>query len=152
MANKYYNEAGKYQKAYNILWDELVPKSGRAHTEMGELLRRLARVYYRFYNDGDTYYQLCDDEYDNAMMDYFNCQTGVPKKQAIKVHEILTSLGSYELCLEKAVDYVLCEIMLSKSTDEKIYNPQTGRLVAITTPTGLKALAELGCKISYSRK
>ena len=66
--NTYSNGKGKYQKAYDILWDELVPKSGRADTEMGELLRRLARVYYRYYNDGDTYDDLCDDEFGNAMM------------------------------------------------------------------------------------
>ena len=152
MEDSYYSNKGKYQKAYDILWDELVPKIGRANTEMGELLRRLARVYYRYYNDGDTYYQMCDDEYDDPMMEYFNDQAGVPEEQAKKVHDILSSCwGTYESCLESAVDYVLREIMLSKSSDEKIYNPQTGRLVGITTPTGLKALTLLGCKISYSR-
>lgn len=149
--NTYSNNKGKYQKAYDILWGELVPTSGRADTEIGELLRRLSRVYYRYYNDGDTYDDLCDDEFGNAMMRYFDDQKGVPKKHANKVHMILSSYN-YESALEDAVNYVLREIMLSKSNDEKIYNPQTGRLVGITTPTGMKALCELGCKITYSRE
>ena len=151
MENTYSNGKGKYQKAYDILWDELVPKTGRANTEMGELLRRLSRVYYRYNNDGDTYDHLCDDEFGNAMMKYFDEQKGIPADHAKKVHYMLFG-GDYEKSLEDAVNYVLREIMLSKSTDEKIYNPQTGRLVGITTPTGIKALSELGCKITYSRE
>ena len=147
--NTYSNDKGKFQKAYNILWKELVPKSGRADTELGELLRRLSRVYYRNYNDGDSYDDLCDDEFGNAMMRYFDDQKGIPQKQARAVHYILRT-GDYERSLDKAVDYVLREIMLSKSTHDKIYNPETGRLVGITTPTGLKSLKALGCKITYT--
>ena len=147
--NTYSSNNGKYQKAYDIIWKELVPKSGRAHTELGELLRRFSRVYYRYYNDGDTYDDLCDDEFGNAMMRYFDEQKGIPQVHAKKVHYILFG-GNYEKSLEDAVNYILRTIMLNKSTPDKIYNPETGRLVGVTTPTGLKALKQLGCKITYS--
>lgn len=42
-------------EAYDRLWDRYVPDSGKADTEIGEILRCASRVIYRFYNDGDIY-------------------------------------------------------------------------------------------------
>lgn len=41
------------QQEWDILWDEYVPSYGKADTLGGEILRAVARIIYRFYNDGD---------------------------------------------------------------------------------------------------
>ena len=38
---------------WHQLWEEHVPASGMAQTTGGEILRAMARIIYRFYNDGD---------------------------------------------------------------------------------------------------
>lgn len=48
----YWDNRGKYQKEYDILWDELVPAEGQADTQLGELLRLVSKVYYDRYNNG----------------------------------------------------------------------------------------------------
>lgn len=37
----------------NKLFEELVPEAGKAESLAGELVRAMARIGYRFYNDGD---------------------------------------------------------------------------------------------------
>lgn len=39
--------------ALDKLFDELVPKSGKAESLAGELVRAASRICYRFFNDGD---------------------------------------------------------------------------------------------------
>lgn len=48
----YWNTKGKYQKEYGDLWRSLVPGSGRADTEHGEVLRSISRIYHDLYNNG----------------------------------------------------------------------------------------------------
>ena len=43
----------KQDQIWHQLWDEYVPASGMAQTTGGEILRAMARIIYRFYNDGD---------------------------------------------------------------------------------------------------
>jgi hypothetical protein len=42
---------------FNALYSELVPGSGKAETFEGELLRATARIVYRYYNDGDFFFE-----------------------------------------------------------------------------------------------
>lgn len=37
----------------NVMFKELVPRSGKAECLAGEIIRAIARIDYRFYNDGD---------------------------------------------------------------------------------------------------
>jgi len=39
----------------NKLFDELVPATGKADTKAGEIVRAMARLAYRYYNDGDIF-------------------------------------------------------------------------------------------------
>ena len=48
----YWNDDGKYQKAYNKLWKKLVPARGEAETVRGELLRAASKLYYDLFNNG----------------------------------------------------------------------------------------------------
>ena len=41
-------------KKFNELFDKYVPACGKADTIGGEILRAIARIVYRYYNDGDT--------------------------------------------------------------------------------------------------
>lgn len=152
-AGVYWFDKGKYQKNYDYFWKKLVPPSGPAKNEWGEVLRRLAKFYYRAYNDGDDY-------------DHVRYYMGAPpilpekgykskevEKVASEVQNIITKvtdMTSYERHLNKATDHLLRAMMLHYSTKDKIWNPETNRLVKIQSPVGLKALKTLDCKLSYS--
>lgn len=43
----------KNHERINELFEELVPESGKAESLAGELVRAMARIGYRWYNDGD---------------------------------------------------------------------------------------------------
>ena len=49
----YWDGTGKYQKEYDRLWKELVPSSGEAETEEGELIRAVGRLFYEYCNNGN---------------------------------------------------------------------------------------------------
>lgn len=50
---KYWNNKGKYQKAYDILYKLLqIPSEGSAPTADGEKLRKLCNQYYDRFNNG----------------------------------------------------------------------------------------------------
>lgn len=45
------------EKQLEVLFEELVPSSGKADTVAGELVRAMMRILYRDYNDGDLFYE-----------------------------------------------------------------------------------------------
>lgn len=47
------------EKRINELFDELVPRDGKAESKAGEIVRAVCRIGYRFYNDGD----MCNRDY-----------------------------------------------------------------------------------------
>ena len=49
---QYWNGLGRYQIDYDDLYDELVPREGKAPTERGEILRIVSRLHYDIYNNG----------------------------------------------------------------------------------------------------
>lgn len=49
-------EAERVDDKMDILFNELVPASGKADTKAGELVRAMMRIMYRDYNDGDIFY------------------------------------------------------------------------------------------------
>ena len=140
----YWNHRGKYQKAYDHFYNKLVPSSGQASTPEGELLRIISKIYYRYHNDGDEYWDMIEDGY-------------------LKITEVediesrfLSSLENdlyginYERALEEMADRSIRYVILKNSKEDKILNYHTLRLVSIKTPKGQKLLEELGCKIKYS--
>lgn len=142
--NNYWTETGKYQKAYDYFYPKLVPTRGMASTPEGELLRVISKFYYRYFNDGDIYEEMVE----NA--DY----APLTRIQGISVN-FLRSLENtlysynYESALESVVDRILRFLILKNSTEDKIFNIDTRRLVSIKTPKGMKILKELDCKIKY---
>lgn len=49
---KYWSKKGKFQKRYDELYETLVPSSGDAATEIGQILRFVSKIYYDIYNNG----------------------------------------------------------------------------------------------------
>jgi hypothetical protein len=49
----YWDENGKYQKEYDTLFDKLVPTSGRAKTNDGNIIRALSCLWYDYCNNGN---------------------------------------------------------------------------------------------------
>jgi len=130
----YWSNKGKYQKAYDFLWKKLIPLSGKAKNELGEALRLTSRVYYRYYNDGDSY-DTCIEE---GMIPDFSKKIYPFDKEYRELGLALDSLlssGEYD----KASDIVLIHIMLSLSSESNIYNPNSNRLVPIDSSAGRNA-------------
>ena len=48
---------GELEARNEPLFDKLVPGQGKAETLEGEMLRAVNRLVYRYYNDGDKYYE-----------------------------------------------------------------------------------------------
>ena len=134
----YSDRKGKYQKAYNFLYDKLVPPSGKALNSLGEALRFVTRVYYRRDNDGDTY----DDCIEMGIVPDFAKKKYPFDKEYNQLGGELDSLlssGKYDT----AMNLIVLQIMLSLSSTSNIYNPLTNRLAPIDSATGKKALLAL---------
>lgn len=50
--NNYWNDSGKYQKEFEMLFALHVPMSGNSNTLAGELVRAANKLTYDFYNNG----------------------------------------------------------------------------------------------------
>ena len=131
----YSDDKGKFQKAYDFLFKKLVPPSGKALNHLGEALRLVSKVYYRFNNDGDSY-DTCIEE--GMVQD-------LSKKQYPfegEYHELGNQLDYYlsNKQYDEAVTLVLLHIMLSLSSESNIYNPNSNRLVPIDSIAGKNSL------------
>lgn len=136
----YWNENGKYQKAYTYFFKKLVPKTGKAETPEGEMLRTISKFYYRHFNDGDTYDDLVEDGYYPI-----TSVRGIDQKFLSKL-DVYLSKSEFDDCIDTIIRY----IMLKNSTPDKIWNPLTNKLVKITTKTGQDSLKMLDCKLVYT--
>lgn len=134
----YWDNKGKYQKAYDFLYSKLIPPQGEAKNALGEALRLTSRASYRYYNDGDTYNE-CIDE--GMLPDFSKKQypfDGEYHPLGLELDSLLDS-GEYD----EAINLVLFNIMLSLSSTTHIYNPATNRLVEIDSEAGKRALKAL---------
>jgi hypothetical protein len=147
MTSCYWNNTGKYQKAYDHFWKILIPKSGNAETPYGEVLRLISKIYYRYYNDGDVYNH-CVKE---MGLNILNVKDGDDDltKLILTIDDDLSYSYRYEMELDNAADKIIRYIMLKYSTDDKIWNPETNRLICIYTPTGRECLEKLNCSLTY---
>ena len=51
------DELSKADDKLELLFDKLVPSSGKADSVAGEMVRAMMRILYRDYNDGDVFYE-----------------------------------------------------------------------------------------------
>ena len=130
----YSNKNGKYQKAYEFLFNKLVPASGSARNELGEALRMVVKVLARSYNDGDSY----DDCIELGVVNDLSKKMYPFDKEYNELGKELDHLLSGR-DYDKAIDLVLVHIMLSLSSTSNIYNPNTNRLVPMDSVAGKNA-------------
>jgi hypothetical protein len=152
MTGLYINGKGRYQKVYDKLYKKLVPKTGKAKTHDGEILRLISQIGNKYYNNDDTYSDLTDDKYSGIKR--LTEVSNINKEDGKIAHYILSayvyeSYRKYVYYLEKCINIILQRIMIRMSNENSIINPNTGRLVKITSPTGIKSIKQLDCELVY---
>lgn len=53
MEKSYWNENGKYQDVFDVLWSKWVPQSGESIYRYGEIVRGIGRLGHEYYNNGN---------------------------------------------------------------------------------------------------
>jgi hypothetical protein len=134
----YWSDNGKYQKAYDFLFEKLIPHSGMAKNRLGEALRLVNKAVYRYNNDGDSY----DDCVHEGIIQELSKKQYPFDGEYHPLGRELDNLLSNN-AHDDAINLVLFNIMLSLSTTTHIYNPSSNRLVRIDSEAGKKALKEL---------
>ena len=131
----YWNNNGKYQKAYDFLFKKLIPPHGAALNALGEALRLVNRAYNRKYNDGDDY----DSCVYEGMVPDLSKDSYPFNNEYNELGNELDSLLSSNY-YDDAISLVVLHIMLSLSSTSNIYNPNSNRLVPIDSQAGRNAL------------
>lgn len=99
--------ATSLEERNQILYDKLVPGSGPAETLEGEALRAINKIIYRFYNDGDYWYEGYGTETAGPAEAFLRELCPVDIRPELNASE---SDDEYEkqlgIALEKIVDYI----------------------------------------------
>jgi len=125
----YWNGDGKFQEQYDYFYEKLVPSSGDCSTAQGELIRRISKVYYRRYNDGDLY----DDAYFPISYEALSKIGPIDKDFVCSVDRALSldyNEGPFkDSTLEIQVNRIMTYVMLNNP--DKKYNQDYIRLSGI---------------------
>jgi len=91
----------------NPLYDKLVPGQGNAKTVEGEMLRAINRIAYRYYNDGDKYFQGYGTETAGPAHSFL-VNANHPQKSAMnQIFNEPISDSEYEQMIKDALDMIL---------------------------------------------
>lgn len=89
------------------LYDKLVPGRGDAETVEGEMLRAINRIAYRFYNDGDKYFEYYGTETAGPAHSFL-VNANHPLRSAMrKILDEPSGDASYERMIKDALDMIL---------------------------------------------
>lgn len=96
--------AVELEKRNNVLFEKLVPNQGKAETLEGETLRAINRIIYRYYNDGDYWF------------DGYGCETAGPAEAFLREFSPIDLRPELEAsnCSENETYEKPLEIMLEK--------------------------------------
>ena len=89
------------------LYDKLVPGQGDAETVEGEMLRAINRIIYRFYNDGDKYFEGYGTETAGPAHSFLINANHPLKSAMIKLFDEPSGDNSYERMLKEVLDMIL---------------------------------------------
>jgi hypothetical protein len=92
------------------LYDKLVPGQGDAETVEGEMLRAINRIVYRFYNDGDKYFEGYGTETAGPAHSFLVNANHPLKSAMIKLFDEPSGDSSYERMLKDVLDMILDHI------------------------------------------
>ena len=89
------------------LYNKLVPGQGDAETVEGEMLRAINRIVYRFYNDGDKYFEGYGTETAGPAHSFLVNANHPLKSAMIKLFDEPSGDNSYERMLKDVLDMIL---------------------------------------------
>jgi hypothetical protein len=89
------------------LYDKLVPGQGDAETIEGEMLRAINRIVYRFYNDGDKYFEGYGTETAGPAHSFLVNANHPLKSAMVKLFDEPSGDNSYERMLKDVLDMIL---------------------------------------------
>ena len=107
------------QEKRNDKWfNKLVPIDGKCETTEGEMLRAMNKIFYRYWNDGDYYYEGYGIETAGSAHEYLVEHSQLKEKLSVifqKVYQPFRrtpplSGNKYQHCLMEATDLILDEI------------------------------------------
>tara|TARA_Y100000389_G_C17274804_1_gene419868 strand:- start:197 stop:712 length:516 start_codon:yes stop_codon:yes gene_type:complete len=101
---------GELEKRNEVLYDKLVPGSGAADTVEGEMLRAINRIIYRYYNDGDKYFEGYGTETAGPSHSFLVNADHPQKSAMIKLFTEPIGDSEYEQMLKDALDVILDHI------------------------------------------
>lgn len=96
------------EERFNKLFEKLVPNEGQCETKEGEMLRACGKICYRWYNDGDYYYEGYGTETAGPAHSYLvtECPICVTLTEAFKIVDFKRE-DDYKNALEEVVNIVL---------------------------------------------
>ncbi len=89
------------------LYDKLVAGMGKSETVEGEMLRAINRIVYRFYNDGDKYFEGYGTETAGPAHSFLVNANHPLKSAMIKLFDEPSGDNSYERMLKDVLDMIL---------------------------------------------
>lgn len=89
----------------DVLYLKYVPQVGKAYTVAGELLRATARIYYRYYNDGDMINEGYGKETCNKPAHYLWTMAGA------KVKKIIDRMKDSDCDYEEHLEMLITEVV-----------------------------------------
>ena len=89
------------------LYGKLVPGQGDAETIEGEMLRAINRIVYRFYNDGDKYFEGYGTETAGPAHSFLVNANHPLKSAMVKLFDEPSGDNSYERMLKDVLDMIL---------------------------------------------
>jgi hypothetical protein len=92
------------------LYDKLVPGNGDAETVEGEMLRAINRLIYRYYNDGDKYYEGYGTETAGPAHSFLVNANHPLKSMMYRLFKEFISDDEYERMLKDILDVILDHI------------------------------------------
>ena len=101
---------GELEKRNEVLYDKLVPGSGAAGTIEGEMLRAMNRLIYRYYNDGDKYFEGYGTETAGPAHSFLVNADHPQRSAMIKLFTEPRGDSEYEQILKDALDVILDHI------------------------------------------
>ena len=68
------------KNAFTFVYDKLASRSENTESPIGNLLRCVSKIYYRNFNNADSYYDVTDNQYGDG---YFYATTTIKDKQLL---------------------------------------------------------------------
>jgi hypothetical protein len=109
------------EKQLGVLFNALVPSSGKSNTVAGELVRAIMRIMYRDYNDGDVFYEGYGLETCSGSVAYL-----IDTIEDSKVHNAFDNIASNQLeddAYTNAIDKIGAIIVSYILSNKSVWQP-----------------------------